>query len=152
MRKPESSTPANPATLIKPQVSRGHLKLVSEEGAVKQALDTNLGRRRVPRRAFESPIGLLSKGSYEIERAFQVGEGGMMLSSVRKLVVGEMVVVSFYLPTSATIVVRGVVRSVVPSTDKDRPARFGVEFMNLGFQFKREIRNFVASATSTDAL
>ncbi len=113
------------------------------------ARDANLGRRRVPRRNFESPIGLLAQGNYEIEQSFQVGEGGMMFSSRRKLAVNQMVVISFYLPNSQTIVVRGVVRSVIPS-DKDRPERFGVEFLTLGFQYKREIRNFVASATGLD--
>ncbi len=113
------------------------------------ARDANLGRRRVPRRNFESPIGVLAQGNYELEQSFQVGEGGMMFSSRRKLVVDQMVVISFYLPTSATIVVRGVVRSVIPA-DQDKPERYGVEFLTLGFQYKREIRNFVASATGME--
>jgi hypothetical protein len=150
VRKPESSTPANPATLKKPQGQRPQLKLVQDDRLAKTLSDTNLGRRRVPRRAFESPIGLLAEGEYQTERSFQVGEGGMMFSSKRKLAIGQMVVVSFYLPTSATIVVRGTIRSCIPAAG-NLPERYGVEFANLGFQFKREIRNFVASATGADA-
>jgi hypothetical protein len=45
--------------------------------------------------------------------------------------------------------VRGVVRNVVRSND-GKPVRYGVEFLNVGFQSKREIRNFVAAATRED--
>lgn len=138
-----------PATLVKTQASRPKLSIVTSESVNNLITDTNLGRRRVPRRAFESPIGLLARGEYGIERSYQVGEGGMMFSSARKLDIGQMVVISFYL-ASATIVVRGTVRSVIPP-GKGQPERYGVEFANLGFQFKREIRNFVASATGADA-
>ncbi len=89
------------------------------------------------------------RGIYESERSFQVGEGGMMISSQRKMEPGQLIVLSFYLPNSATIVVRGTVRSVIPA-DKGLPERYGIEFANLDFQFKREIRNFVASASGTE--
>jgi hypothetical protein len=151
VRKPENSTPATPATLVKPQAqARPHLAIVRDDRTSRVLSENNLGRRRVPRRSFDCPIGLLAKGEYQTERSFQVGEGGMMFSSSRKLEIGQEVVISFYLPTSATIVVRASVRSLIPA-GKGRPERYGVEFTNLGFQFKREIRNFVASATSLDA-
>jgi PilZ domain len=111
------------------------------------AKQVNNGRRRVPRRSFESPIGVLLHGEYKMERSYQVGEGGMMLSSRNKLELGTQVVISFFISSGSLIIVRGVVRSVAPATGK-MAERFGIEFLNLGFQFKREIRNFVAAASS----
>jgi hypothetical protein len=107
------------------------------------------GRRRVPRRSFEGKVGVLLAGSYRVERAYQVGEGGMMVSSKDKLTEGGQLVVNFFLPSGALIMVRGVVRSVIPAKD-GHPMRYGIEFLNVGFQSKREIRNFVAAATSHD--
>jgi hypothetical protein len=106
----------------------------------------NSGRRRVPRRAFEAPVGVLLQGKYQMENSFQVGEGGMMVSCGVDLEIGTQTVVSFFLAKGSLIIVRGVVRSVVKSPD-GVPERYGIEFLNLGFQFKREIRNFVAAAT-----
>jgi hypothetical protein len=106
----------------------------------------NSGRRRVPRRSFEAPVGVLLRGKYVMETSFQVGEGGMMLSCWSELAVGTQLVASFYLAKGSLIIVRGIVRSVVKSPE-GVPERYGIEFLNLGFQFKREIRNFVAAAT-----
>ena len=106
----------------------------------------NSGRRRVPRRYFDTLVGVLLHGKYNMERTFQVGEGGMMISSLEPLTQGTQVVANFYLKAGTIIIVRGVVRSVIPAQGK-YPVRYGLEFLNLGFQFKREIRNFVAAAT-----
>lgn len=108
------------------------------------------GRRRVPRRTFESNVGILLKGEYKIERAYQVGEGGMMISIAEgKLEEGTNLSLSFFLPAGQLIMVRGVVRNIVPA-GQGRPVRYGIEFLNVGFQSKREIRNFVAAATRED--
>jgi hypothetical protein len=109
-------------------------------------------RRRVPRRSFFAPVGLLLAGRYTVERSFQVGEGGMMISIGGQgslPPVGQQVVLSFFVPNGALVLVRGTVRNQIPA-DRENPIRFGVEFMNLGFQAKREIRNFVAAATQLD--
>lgn len=75
----------------------------------------------------------------------------MMIACDDKLQPGTLMILNFYLPSSAIIMVRGVVRNVVPARD-DQPERYGIEFLNLGFQYKREIRNFVAAATKVDGL
>ncbi len=105
-----------------------------------------IGRRKVPRRLYESSVGVLARGKFTIERCFQVGEGGMMFSSTLPLVENNQIVISFYLPASGMIIVRGVVRSVIAASKK-LPERYGLEFLNIGFHHKREIRNFVAAAT-----
>lgn len=106
---------------------------------------TDLGRRRVPRRDYESSIGVLCAGKYELERSFQVGEGGILVSSKRPLTEGCRLVVSFFM-TNIPIVVQAVVRNTVPASN-GKPERYGLEFINLEFGYKREIRNYVASAT-----
>lgn len=106
-------------------------------------MDHSSNRRRVPRRRFEAEVGLLIGGSYLVGRAHQVGEGGMMISGDLFLRVGRSLVLNFYL-NQVMIIVRGTVRNEIPGQG-DEPKRFGIEFENLGFQFKRELRNFVAS-------
>lgn len=107
------------------------------------------GRRRVPRRSFESPIGVMIHGKYGVERAYQVGEGGMMISVEGGLKVGTQLVVSFFIGSEIPVIVRGVVRNVV-AAQSPWPERYGIEFVGLNFHSKREIRNFVASATALD--
>jgi len=106
-------------------------------------MESYAGRRRVPRRAFESPVGLLAGGEYDIQSSLQVGEGGMLLGSNRPLKVGDSVLVNFFISSALMVIVRGAVRYQL----KDRPHCFGLEFDKLEFNFKREIRNFVAAAT-----
>lgn len=106
----------------------------------------DLKRRRVPRRAFEGPVGVLVSGSYGVQTAFQVGEGGMMISCREELEIGTRMVISFFLKPEVPVIVRAVVRNILPA-EGDLPERYGVEFANLAFTYKREIRNFVASGT-----
>lgn len=73
----------------------------------------------------------------------------MVTSSDIQLVEGMMIAVNFFLPSGVLVMVRGIVRAVVPAKDK-LPLRYGIEFVNLGFHYKREIRNFVAAATRGD--
>ena len=110
----------------------------------------NIGRRRVPRRYFDSLVGVLVQGEYTINHAYQVGEGGMMVDCEGKsLKEGDRLAASFYLPGGKLILVRGIVRAVVQAKD-GKPQRYGIEFIDLDFHFKREIRNFVAAATRAD--
>jgi len=108
------------------------------------------GRRRVPRRSFRAPVGILLKGIYAVERCYQLGEGGMMMDCKdQKLKQGDLLALSFFLPTGLVVMVRGIVRGVIAAKDT-MPERYGIEFQNLGFQYKRAIRNFVAAATKDD--
>ena len=108
------------------------------------------GRRRVPRRTYKAPVGVLMGGEYAVERAYQLGEGGMMLDCKRgKLKEGTKLALNFFLPGGQVVMVRGVVRAVI-APKEGVPERYGIEFSNLGFQYKRAIRNFVAAATRED--
>ncbi|MGE0763501.1 MAG: PilZ domain-containing protein [Bdellovibrionales bacterium] len=100
-------------------------------------------RRRVPRRDFFNRIGLLVRGAYHVSRAVQIGEGGMMINSKTPLAMGQKVVVSFKLPGLPPDVVLACVRYVLPA-ENGQADRYGVEFLNLDFNIKREVRNYVA--------
>lgn len=106
--------------------------------------DEGVKRRRVPRRSYENPVGILIGGDYSIERAYQLGEGGMLISAEKTLQIGQHLVANFIVPSAHMVIVMGVVRNIEPATDT-LPLRYGVEFSNLEFTHKRVIRNFVAS-------
>lgn len=112
--------------------------------------NAGIGRRRVPRRTFNASVGVLTEGKYAVERCFQLGEGGMMIErTAGQLAVGQQLVVNFFLPEGSLVMVRGIVRVAIPAKE-GQPGRYGLEYLNLGFQNKRAIRNFVAAATRED--
>lgn len=101
-------------------------------------------RRRVPRREFNRNIGVLFHGRFTVCQAFQIGEGGLLIAHPINLNIGDTVVVSFKLPNYIPDVVRAVVRYVLEAKGST-PARYGIEFLNLDFTVRRQIRNYVAS-------
>ena len=86
------------------------------------------------------------RGRYHISRSVQIGEGGMMIYSDDKLAVGQRVVLSFKLPGRIPSVVMGTVKYVMTEKVSSRES-YGLEFTNLNFEVKREIRNYVAMQT-----
>lgn len=113
----------------------------------KNMSDTNeklIRRRRVPRRDFLGRVGILVDGQYQMSRALQIGEGGMLLYSTSPLSVNQQLVVTFRVPGHNPDVVRAVVRYVMAPQAGMRE-RYGVEFTNLDFKVKRDIRNYVAT-------
>ena len=106
-------------------------------------------RRRVPRRDFGRKIGVLVKGHYHLSTSLQIGEGGMMIYSKDALIVDQRVVVSFRFPFSKPRVVTAIVRYVLPAK-KGQKANYGLEFINLEFDVRREIRNYVALQTQKE--
>jgi hypothetical protein len=106
-------------------------------------------RRQVPRREFESGVGVLYRGEYNVEQSYYVSESGLMIGSARQLQDGDLLCVTFKVPSSPMLIVRAIVRSVVKAKE-NIPERYGIEFQNLEFSAKREIRNFVAATASYD--
>ena len=107
-------------------------------------------RRRVPRREINQKVGLLIAGSYEMGRVFEVGEGGLLVSSPVPLNEDQKVVVTFTLKGRAQVIVRGTVRYIRGEESEDVSAQlYGIEFDRIDFKLKRQIRNFVASYQKT---
>lgn len=112
--------------------------------------DNFSNRRRVPRRAFNKRVGLLVNGVYMVSEATQLGEGGMLIICPQSLEVGQKLVVTFKLPDAAQAVVRGIIRYRLEPKGNAKYPCYGVEFINLDFNLKREIRSFVASKSEQE--
>ena len=108
-------------------------------------------KRRVPRRAFVRNVGLLVSGKYVLGAGLEVGEGGMMISTDQTLAEGSYALITFKLPNYEPTVVKAVVRYSL-GKDEERAGwhKFGLEFINLDFYAKREIRNYVASKSALE--
>ncbi len=104
-----------------------------------------VGKRRVPRRPISCRVGLLISGTYYIANAYEIGEGGVLFDSPVELKAQQMVVVSIRVAQ----VIKGVMLSrvvyILPATKDGLPTRYGVQFEQIDFDIKRQIRNFVAS-------
>lgn len=111
--------------------------------------DTLIKRRRVPRRDYDNSVGVLVLGRYFICRAHQIGEGGMMLEMSESLKEGQRLVVTFKLPQAPPVVVLAIVRYRLEKANGS-DLKYGVEFLNLDFQARREIRNYVASKSEAE--
>jgi len=113
-------------------------------GAADEDQSQAIGRRRVPRRPIENRVGLLHKGQYHIVWGFELGEGGLLISSPIVLADGDRVVLTLRIPEVLQGVITGtVVYGIKKNSDE---ARYGVRFDDIDFETKRKIRNFVASA------
>jgi hypothetical protein len=111
-------------------------------------------RRRVPRRSFGAKVGLLCEGQYCICTATEIGEGGMMITDVTlPLADGQGVVVTFRMPSDQYLVIRGRVRySLSGERVLEDSHKHGIQFENIDFKSRREIRGYVASMSSADSV
>ncbi len=108
-------------------------------------LNSGVGRRRVPRRAVNSNIGILASGQYVISSAVEIGEGGMMIESECELQAEQMVVATIRIPGVIQTSLMCKVLYVLQACQEHPRPRYGLQFLNIEFDHKRKIRNFVAS-------
>jgi c-di-GMP-binding flagellar brake protein YcgR len=104
-------------------------------------------QRRYPRREFKAHAGLLVEGKYSLCRTWDIGEGGIAMISPVKLEPGQKILVSFQIPSGDVsrgdfVSLRGVILS---SRAIESQHFYGVQFLDLPFVNKRQIRAFVAS-------
>lgn len=108
------------------------------------------GRRRVPRRPIEQRVGLLIGGEYYVAWAYEIGEGGMLLASPVPLNDKDKVVITLRIPGVMSGVVQGHALYCLASGDKFKSSRYGIQFDKIDFEFKRQIRNYVAANTGSN--
>jgi len=72
----------------------------------------------------------------------------MMIHTKREMETGDRIVLTFKPPGVEQTVVQSVIR--FGQKDEAGGFKYGVEFMNLEFQAKRQIRTFVASKKEAD--
>ena len=99
--------------------------------------------RRFPRRPFKYQTGCLVQGVYFTSEAIELGEGGMSIYADGKTFhQGDEFVLTFKLPQSVMIVQRARVVSVRELQGRQV---YGFSFLNVSFDQKRDIRNFVST-------
>lgn len=104
---------------------------------------SSASQRRVPRKKVNRPAGILVRGEYLVGRVVQVGEGGVMLEANHQFAENDRLLVTFSLRGDDFITSKATIR-YIKETEK-KSFSFGVEFDELPFQSRREIRSFVAS-------
>lgn len=105
-------------------------------------------RRKFPRRIFESSLGVLSKGQYYVGLGVEIGEGGMMFHIQEEISESHRLLVSFRVPNHGFVVIEANVRN----TRHDQEGfRYGIEFVDLAFENRRRIRDFIAEKTQAEA-
>ena len=108
-------------------------------------------KRRFPRRKFKQVMGLLFRGAYDISQSVQIGEGGMLIRSPHAHKDGEKVVISFLVPGRGFMIVRAQIQYSLPDK-KSGSAFWGVKFLNLSFENRRILRDFISAKTEAEAL
>ena len=88
-------------------------------------------------------MGVLFHGNYLVSRILQVGEGGLMILTSENFQASDRILVTFSLKGEKFITSKATVRYALDPVDGKN--QFGVEFDELPFQARREIRSFVAS-------
>lgn len=109
-----------------------------------------LKRRRFPRRRYMQKIGILYKGKYHLGSGLEIGEGGLKLYSDHEFENGGKAVLSFLISAEVYIVVIAEVRYHLGPKNGD-PESFGFQFVDIAFDKKRAIRDYIAAKTEVEA-
>ena len=103
--------------------------------------------RRYPRRAFEVRVGVLRLGQYQICRSKDIGEGGLGLISEQDLGQGQRILMSFQIPSAQGV--KGefisIIGTILSVRTEGNHFVNGIAFDQLEFNYKRQIRSYVAS-------
>lgn len=105
--------------------------------------------RKFPRRPFRRGIGTLQNGDYVVCVGDEIGEGGVSFWTDRPLKIGDLLVLSFQIPDGSFISVRAEVKN---NSQGQEPGQhhYGLSFLNLKFERKREIRTYVTARSEFD--
>jgi hypothetical protein len=110
--------------------------------------------RKFPRRRFKQDVGLLHKGGYAVVGGLEIGEGGMLVRFPDSVQIGDVVGLSFFIPLKGFVSVVGEVvyqRPELNTSIDENTGTLGVKFMDLEFESKRFIRDFIALKTAEEA-
>ncbi len=136
---------------------RGASRIKSEDSLIPDPT----GSRKMPRRLFSRPVGVLCSGRYAVCLALQLSEGGMLIQCSGHLGdalrVGQNIIISFILPGGMPISARAEVIYEAPDDlSSEVPAiqepthRLGIKFVPLSLQIRRSIRNYVSAKTQEE--
>ena len=106
--------------------------------------------RRTPRRDYDRLAGILIRGKYSVQKAIQIGEGGMMIELPSSLKSGDLILISLVLPKSLETLVGRAEILYQKEKISDKMAQTGVKFINLETSKRRAIRDFVSAKPAFD--
>ncbi len=98
-------------------------------------------KRKYPRRSFEAKVGVMIQGKYFVENAFELGERGILFETEIALKNNDNLLISFVIPGGYVVMTRAQVRYCL---NKGNKLRVGVEFINITFEDRRKVRDFIA--------
>ena len=104
--------------------------------------------RRSPRRVFRRPVGILVHGVYQVCKALQLGEGGMMAIIDADIAPGTTLVATIFIPGGGFALVRAQVLYGVKTAEG---MGYGMKFEGVPLAQKRFIRNYVSAKTQKEA-
>ena len=78
----------------------------------------------------------------------QIGEGGMMILSPVDLPQGARILVNFMIPGAGPLILQS---QVLYRIQQEVGFRYGLRFLNVRFEQRRWIRNYVALKTESEA-
>lgn len=109
-----------------------------------------LKRRRHPRRNLTRGVGVLCAGRYSVGQAHEISEGGMMFrvapgAEGEPLKAGQSVVLSFQIPN------RDFVTLTAEILYKVKDQSYGVKFLNISFERRRMIRDYISNKSIEEA-
>lgn len=109
--------------------------------------------RKFPRRRFRQDVGLLHRGKYTLVQGLEIGEGGMLVKFPDSVKAGDIIAISFFISQKGFVVVLGEVVYQKPEPGQEDPSyAMGIKFIDLEFEFKRHIRDFIALKTAEEAM
>ncbi len=111
---------------------------------------TGIHLRKTPRRDFQRSVGVLCRGEYHVGQSEQIGEGGMKFYSPHPLTQGTQIIVTFMIPAGGMVSLRAEVL-YTESGEAVNSLWYGCRFLDVPFQPRRWIRNYVAAKTEKEA-
>lgn len=104
------------------------------------------GRRKYPRKSFRKSISFLCLGKGDVVEGVEIGEGGISFRSMQELVLGQKVIVNFFIPEGDFFSVITTLRNV----QSDRTEKiYGLSFDEISIPLKRQVRAYVARTVSS---
>lgn len=108
----------------------------------------SIENRRSPRRVFRRPVGILLHGNYQVCKALQLGEGGMMAIIDAEIPQGTKLVATVFLPGGGYALLQA---EILYGVDTPEGRSYGMKFEEVPLAQKRHIRNYVSAKTQKEA-
>jgi c-di-GMP-binding flagellar brake protein YcgR len=105
--------------------------------------------KRIPRRLYDRPVGILCESKYTMERSVDVGEEGMLVRATRPLNEGDNVLVNFWMDKIGYVIIPAQIRWI-KNDEKTKEQFFGLFFLKVSFEYRRALRTYIAAKPAAE--